>query len=60
MFIQIPHDVVTEMCGVLYHAGSTPANVFTEKYSLRRLAIHFAKIWYKCWLSDVAQDVQSK
>jgi hypothetical protein len=41
------------MCGVLYNAGSTPAFVFTEEYSVRGPAIHFAKIWHKCWLSDV-------
>jgi hypothetical protein len=43
-FIQTPCDVLTEMCGVLYHAGSTPATVLTKEYSLRGPAIHFAKI----------------
>lgn len=38
---------------VVNHAGSMSAIVFTEAWSLRGLAVHFAKFWHKCHLLGI-------
>jgi sugar diacid utilization regulator len=41
----------------LRHTGNTSVIVFVEEHSLRVLAVHLAKSWHKCHLSDVAGNL---
>jgi hypothetical protein len=42
--------------GVLCHADDTSAIMFSEKHSLRGLAVHFARRHHKCQLSDIVES----